>query len=545
MFRRLPHILVGLAIIAAVITAVLADPSADLKRAVQQAAAKPTAAQQAEIDQTLKGVLANPDALTAAEYAQARMLQAQRLADASPGKKASEKRKVLNEEYLKIVDELDREYASQVGIDNKEYCAAIDAQLEICSAITTSTQAQQAAAKVVDAFLADMAIRTKATPLDQKPAVLKSMLVVVGKMPPGTKQQEVVKAIQEQILAMGTPETKTTYLDRAAAHAANGDNDAALKDLAAALADTQSGEDVKNRARAQRMALLARLERWAEAKADAEVLAAIAPNKYVAGFDPFSSAQVKRDALRIRLTAADITEAVYQDEVVKLFQDVLAAANMPAEHKAIVLTDILMNWSEDAAVRYQWDQALGFARSAYAIAPYDKVPSVVGAIQSLLANKSRKPLTRKLDVKGSPDDVAKAEAFFARQAGVRTVDGKAIKLAGDLSNQDQFPRLLDATPMPYSAQLKALIEEVAAKHRDPLAKALAWGLLNQPDRALDVVADSINSLPPDSASVSTFVNYAARFVRAKFESVALANAFLESQAQGAKKGTPNPLLFAQ
>ena len=58
----------------------------------------------------------------------------------------------------------------------------------------------------------------------------------------------------------------------------------------------------------------------------------------------------------------------------------------------------------------------------------------------------------------------------------------------------------------------------------------------------------------ESGDTSGLVNFMARFVRGKFESVALANAFLESQVDGpagkdGQLGTeddkPNPLTAAQ
>ena len=46
------------------------------------------------------------------------------------------------------------------------------------------------------------------------------------------------------------------------------------------------------------------------------------------------------------------------------------------------------------------------------------------------------------------------------------------------------------------------------------------------------MSSAVTALGLESAKVSDHVNFTARFVRAKFESVALANAFLQSQVYG-------------
>ena len=131
---------------------------------------------------------------------------------------------------------------------------------------------------------------------------------------------------------------------------------------------------------------------------------------------------------------------------------------------------------------------------------------------------------------------------------------KTITLIADLSNTNEFPLQLTGVKTPLTGDMKVAVEKVATDHSDAMTRALAHCMLGDADQSIATMAAAIDALGLSGRNLSTYVNFTARFVRAKFESIALANAFTKSQVYGpagmdGKLGTaddtPNPLTAIQ
>jgi len=507
------------------------------------------------IDQKLAAVIASPEKLAAAQYQNARVTQVARTINATAKADAPEKRRMLNEEYLKIVSEIGRLYLGPDRTASQDRLSAYSTQLSTTRLITDSPTLDTAQAQIADAILKDVAARylaDKDLSAAEKESILRQVLTMVGYLHDKKLSFNVSLGVYSQILALGTPSSKEAYMGQVALKVSMGQTEDALTDLAKILADSTAGSDLQSVARSKRMEILANAQRWNDANPDAVILADVPIDQTNAVlFKSSVVAEAKRLALKVRIATAGLTRDAWIDKSYELLVELLSSKSLSAEEKSRTLTDMLLDLSKDAAGSYQWQQALGFARSAYNVAPNTSVPATVTLVQQLLAHGSKAPVSGKnFSVTLAPEDIAKAQAFYARQVGQLKTSDKVVILAPDLSNQDQFPIQLSAVGLPFKSNVKDAIAKLAAEHPDPLTRALAQAMLFDGDKAVETMAAAVNGLALDSSRLSDYVNFTARFVRAKFESVALANAFLRSQAGGAtgpggqKVSTPNPLMAA-
>lgn len=507
------------------------------------------------IDQKLANVVANPDKITSDTYRGARWYVAQRRINAMPAADAPEKRRLLNEEYVRIISDITRLYlgADRTGYADRLYAYGV--QVGAASWITESSAQAAAEAQIADSLMKEVNTRylpSKELTAQQKEWILRAAIGSAGALRDRTLGVKLSLELYAQVLALGTPTSKEAYVGQALVKLGAGQTDEALADLAKLIADPAAADDVKNLARSRRMEILANAQRWTDAEADAAALAA-APFEQAKGpfFTPNTAAQAKILALKVNAATGKLDRETCADKSAAFLVETLAAKNLSAEEKSTYLTVVLLDMSRDAAGAYQWLPALALARGAFNVAPNYHVSAAVTLVQQILAHRSQNPVCWKsFSVVPAAEDLARAQAFYARQSGEMKKDDKVVVLAPDLSNLDQFPAQLDITSVPFKEEVTAAVAKIAAEHPDPMTRALAYALLFESDKALDVMMGAVNSLPLDSPRLSEVVNFTARFVRAKFESVALANAFLRSQVRGpagedGKKGTaddtPNPL----
>jgi hypothetical protein len=541
-----------------------ADAPADLKVALDELNKVPEKRDAALVDAKLGAALLAPGQLSAAQYYQARILQEQRRVAAQTDKTAPQQRQMLNQAAADIVTEITKQYVSAEPAAAGRF-AAYKVQLALAGGITDSARARSLEADIVKAMLADLEQRSLAaagaTDEDREGALQIALGAVAAINDPAIRRQFLL-AVYDRYTTLRTPGARMAIIQRAAVHAAGGEIPAAVRDFQQIVDDAAAPQDLKSKVRHDRMQMLSGCSLWKEAKADAVMLSKQAISEASGPlFPPLLAAEAKRHALRVLLASGEMDAGAYIAAIDQLCVEALRAGNLLADEKSALITDLLVERATELAGRYQWEPALGWAKAAYDIAPASKVPATVTLLQQILANRSRKPVAKDgFNLSRDAKDIAAAGAFYARQSGLKrpadvadTVPLKPeqlIKLAPDLSNQTQFPRQLVGVAAPLDAAVKAVLQKVAAEHADPSSRALAWGLIGEPAKALEVMCAAINALELESPRLTPLTNFMARFVRAKLESVALANAFLESQVDGpagkdGKFGTaddkPNPL----
>ena len=546
-----------------------ADAAADLKSAIDELQKRSADQDASLIDKSLASAIAAPGELSAAQYQQARMLQAQRSISAMPNKTAPQKRQVFNKVRGDVIAEIGRHYLDPAEERPAARMSAYNAQLTTIRGITNSLLAKTVEEGVLKDLMADLDARYlnhhSELSEEEREDVLKMALKVGWSIRDRRRRRGFSFGIYDRLGSFGPPNSRSYIIDRARLHAAGDNVAAALKDLQTLVDNPDVDEGLKNRARYERMQLLVAGARWKEAAADAEVLDNISLSQVRKGaFRARDAAAAKREALRVRLANGVIGPTKYPDVVDGLCMEVLSVETLTAEEKAQLLTGVMLDRARLMAERYQWDAALAWGRVAYDIAPNRKVPEIVTLLQQLLANRSRTSFAKStLALTKDAADMAAAHAFYARQAGVKKIvaaspetgkkEQRTVTLRPDMSNDGQFPKQLDGLSASYADRLAQALERIAAEHADGKTRALAHALLGQPDKAILAVGEAIAGLPLESPHLSAHVNFAARFVRAKFESVALANAFLDSQVHGpagkdGKAGTaddkPNPLAAA-
>ncbi len=538
-----------------------ADAPADLKAALDELKKEPASQNASLIDAKLVSAVAAPDALGPAQYQQARLLQEQRRVAALADKTEPQKRLTLSQSAIDIIAEIGKLFLGDDTPTATRRFDAYRAQLTLAAMITDSVRAKTIEADVVKTMLADLDGRyltVASATVETKEAAIQAAVKNRDAIRDPAKRREFTLGVYDRYVPLGTVGAKVAIIERAKVRAAGGETDAAMKDFQLVLDDAQAGGDLKNLARTERMRFLAGQAMWKDAKADADIVSKLAV-KDASGtvFTPAMAAEAKRQAIRVLLANSALDQAGYAAAMDQLCLEALGVENLTADEKSSVIADAFLERSADLAGRYQWDAALGWAKAAYETAPNAKVPGAVTLIQQVLANRTRKPLAKdSFNLPKDPKDIEAAAAFYARQTGTKKVIAASqpaetvVTLATNLSNQDQFPRQLTGVVAPYSDTFKAAVTKVAAEHADAMTRALANGLLGDPDKPIEVMSGAINALGLESPKVTPLTNFMARFVRAKFESVALANAFLESQVYGpagkdGKLGTPddkpNPL----
>jgi hypothetical protein len=558
-------------LLAAVVAAAMptiaarADGIADLQAAMQELNKSEDQQDAALIDAKLASAVAAPGDLQVYQYRQARMLQEQRRVAAIVDTTAPERRDALNDGYATIAREIGDLYLPDVTVDPSERFEAYRQQLIMARQISLSTQADALAEDVATAMQLDLDARYLAdeqySDAQKSDAIAQARRAALA-IPDTSMCRDFEMGLLTRMIALDTPEGKQALIDRAKLHADAGDLTAAIEDFNGLLQNVDATEDIKNLARFERMRILVAQNLWSDALADAEALAALdlddaSANSAVA---PLVAADAKRQAIRVKFANGQLTDEQLTAAIDSLWLEMLTATNCSAQEKSDFLTETALERARQLGARQQWQQALAWAKAAYMIAPYRHVGGSVTLIQQLLANRSRMSFAVNATVAKNRADLAAAEAFYARQSGLKEVpnaDGTAttkVTLAADLSNDADFPRQIEAVATPLAGELRTSVEQVAANHSDLQTRALAWGLLCDADNAITLMSDAIDALELESGQTSDMVNFVARFVRGKFESVALANAFLASQVDGpagedGQLGTeddkPNPLTAAQ
>jgi len=555
-------LLVAIVAMAACPCVLRADAVADLGIALNELNKKPAEQDAKLIDTKLASAAASPGNLNVGQYVQARTIQAQRRVAALADKTAPEKRLLLNDDYEALVAEIGRLYLPNVAMSPGDRFGAYRQQLEVVGRITVSVQARGLAKGIVKAILSDIDTRyladTDAKP-EQKENVIDQVRGLIGSIRDGALRSEFEMGLWARMIALETPRGKRARFDRARRYIGTGNLEAAGKDFEAIVGDIEAPEDLKRLARFERMNALTGRRLWSEALPDADVLGAVSLKDVPAGglFGSNVALDAKRRALRVQFVNGELDSDQFRQATDALWLEVLVAKGFPAERKSEFITEIAKDRARSLGTRHQWAQALGWAKLGYNVAPNRYVPELVTLIQQILANKSRKPFTAEgMTVAKNPADLAAAEAFYFRQSGRKQIPGEngakatTVVLKPDLSNTTAFPRELDDVALPLTDEFKTSIQQVATGHDDPLTRALACGLLGNADKAIVAMGQAVDTQEMESPNIGWYVNFMARFVRARFESVALANAFLESQVHGSdgkdgQPGTaddkPNPL----
>ena len=552
---RLFAVMLGVGVVPLLCAAGLrADVKADYDAAGSEMS-KPVAQQNAAlIEQKLASCTANPDGALEWFYLSARKMQITHHLQMMTAPLTPENSQKIAAECLAAIADCRRYFITPACKDAQSRLLSFTMQAGVARLIPDPTVSFKAQSDVVDALVQDLSgfiVNDPGRTADEKQKALQAAAGGISPYLGGKLRFATLMKIHDMILALDTPGAREAYVSRAQIKIADGQTEEGLKDLAAAVADPRSSEDVRNLARCRRMQALSSLQRWTDAAADADAILALSVAKSGGRlFGSGETANAKLDALRVRQALGQLGPEAVPVEMGKVLLELLCADGISAEEKSKSAAGVLMAISNDAGCRGQWEKAAGLARAAYNIAPNSEVPATVKLIQQLLANRTRYSAGGGFSAVRSADDLAKARAFFARQSGTKTVGDRTVALKADLSNDTDFPRTLDALPTAFDGDVKTGIEKLAASCPDLQSRALAQGLLNQPDAAIATMAWAVTALGLESPKTSDAVNFTARFVRAKLESVALANAFLQSQIYGpaGKDGVmgtaddaPNPL----
>lgn len=532
-----------------------ADGRADFDAATAELQKQPDQQNAALIDAKLASAVSAPDKIECGFYQQARLLQEQRRVAAMADKTPPQRRQVLNQSCQDIIAEIGKFYLADDNQSEALRRNAYQCQIVLAWSISDSFKARAIEADIAKVMLADLDgryISPANVPPDAKRAAIQAALQVGANLHDAAKRREFTLNVYDRLVRMDTAAARIARIDRALLRASGGENEAAQQDFQTVLDDPASGEDLRYLARRERMRFFIGQSKWTDAKTDAEAISKL-PIKLAVSeiFDPFMAAQAKYQALRVLMANGALDQAGLTAAADELCLEMLSADNLSAEGKSLVIAELFMDRATDQAGRYKWDAALGWAKAAYDTAPNPRVYNAVNLIQQILANRSRKPFgADEFSLTKIPKDLDAAASFYARQSGTKKNGDAVVTLLPDLSNQDQFPRQLTGLAAPMSDALKAGMQKAAVDNPDPMTRALAWGLLGNPDKAIEVMSGAINDLGLESPRTPLLVNYMARFVRAKFESVALGNAFLLNQVEGpagkdGKPGTaddrPNPL----
>ncbi len=506
------------------------------------------------IDEKLASIVAHPEDLNAGLYPQARRWQIQREMEKLGHALTVEEVKSFTAKSLALIDEIRTRYLGAENNNSYVRQLAYGSQLRVAGDIRDTAASYKATQEIVESCLTELRERYVANPNLESTEKIRLLLnSVPAFMPlPRDFRLETSNKVYEMVLALDTPESRLAYVDRGALRASFKLWDEAIQDYNSAISDPKTSADIRLLARSQRMELLSNLQKWEQALEEAKVLSDVKATEATGDvFGPALVLRAKSGAYRVRAAVGDMQPEARVAASDALLLEAMSITSLSADAKTEILVDLLIDQSKEAAQLMKWEEALGLAKCAYNIAPNTRVTAVIRQVQLLLANRSRGHLTSSsFSVAPAPADVANAQAFYARQSGTKTAGDKTVVLAADLSNDSEFPRQLDSVAVPFSVEVKAGLVSIAAEHEDACTRAIAQGLLGKSDEAIAIMGAHIAELGLETSQLSAMVNFTARFVRAKLESVALANAFLQSQVQGpaGKDGqlgteddTPNPL----
>ncbi len=487
------------------------------------------------VDQKIAAILANRGDLDGSKFTDVKKRQLEREIQKLGSKMTADDAKRITQEALALIGEIRTECLHAGVTDSFIRNQAYIRQLMVLRLIRNPDLTQQTQTEIIDGLCRDIEEQyIKSTSLSNSERVDR-LLGAAGALWPLQQAKDIAAAdrVYEMVLKLGTPESRRAYLHRAEAKIRRRLLAEAVKDYDAALADAKSPVDLKRTAHLRRMQMLMNLQRWEEAKADGDALSQLSMADAEGSFGPELVAEGKLDAARVRMALGELTWEAYETQGETILVDVLKTDTLSVEKKSAVTTAVLLMLSKEATTACRWEQALGLARTAYGIAPNSRVPETVTLIQQLLANRSRGTLKGdSFSLAPNTEDVASAEAFFARQSGQKKRGDQTIVLKPDLSNDGEFPRQLDHVVVPFQEATKSALEEIAVGHPDYPTRALAQGVLLKSDAAIESMVQAVRALGLDSGQLSAYANLTARFVRGKLESVALANAFLNSQVHG-------------
>jgi len=517
------------------------------------------------IDAKLASAVSKPQELGITNYVTARKLQEARAVAAMTNAREPAKRKAVNDGYIKIIAELKQQFLKDTEQNAARRLGVYGCQVDLANAITAQQEQEATLTAVASALLGELDrqyMAAKDLKDADKEAGVRLVMDIMSRIAVPALRDQFVTQVYERYVTLSTLPAMQARLTLASRRSAT-DSKAALNDLARLIDDPNAPAGLRAVAHRERMTYAVNRVLPAVAAADAKALLDLQiEGDYASYLSLEAVVDLKWQAIDVLKTGASITADAADEKRDALCLELLGAGKIGAEQKSQMTANFLLVRSRECGSLRQWDKALAWAKEAYAIAPNPLVGAAATQIQQILANRGLKPLDSKgFNVAPSAADIQVAHAFYVRQAGRKTVEvpasdrkgtptTKEIVLLADLSNNAEFPRQLDRVEVAFGPAAVTALGRIAGSDPDMKARALASSLAGKYDQSINIMGQAILQLGMESSQLSDYVNFTARFVRAKFESVALANAFLESQVHGpegedGRLGTPddkpNPL----